>query len=67
MRPFPNAQTARWQISRAGGFEPVWAHNGRELFYRNAAFDLVAAEVAITPSFQWWTKKSLLRYRMERR
>jgi eukaryotic-like serine/threonine-protein kinase len=52
VRPFPNAQAARWQVSRAGGSEPVWAHNGRELFYRNAAFDLVAAEVATTPSFR---------------
>jgi serine/threonine-protein kinase len=52
VRPFPNAKVARWQISRAGGFEPVWAHSGRELFYRNAAPDLVAAEVATTPSFR---------------
>ena len=32
--PFPNTGDARWQISAQGGQEPVWAHSGRELFYR---------------------------------
>jgi len=52
VRPFPNAQAARWQVSRAGGTEPAWAHSGRELFYRSAAGDFVAMEVATSPSFQ---------------
>jgi hypothetical protein len=34
VRPFPNTADGRWQISTAGGAEPVWAHSGRELFYR---------------------------------
>ena len=34
--PFPNAADGRWQISAQGGQEPVWAHSGRELFYRAA-------------------------------
>jgi eukaryotic-like serine/threonine-protein kinase len=52
VRPFPNAQAARWQVSRAGGTEPAWAHSGRELFYRSAAEDFVAVEVTTTPSFR---------------
>ena len=32
--PFPNIADARWQVSVQGGQEPVWAHSGRELFYR---------------------------------
>jgi len=52
VRPFPGAGTAKWQVSREGGTEPVWAHSGRELFYRNAAGDLVAADVAPGPSFR---------------
>jgi len=52
VRPFPNAGSARWQVSREGGTEPVWAHSGRELFYRNAAGDFVAAQVAPGPSFR---------------
>jgi Tol biopolymer transport system component len=34
VRPFPNTANGRWQISTQGGQEPVWAHSGRELFYR---------------------------------
>ena len=33
VRPFPNPGE-RWQISTQGGAEPVWAHSGKELFYR---------------------------------
>ena len=36
VRPFPNTADGRWQISAQGGQEPVWAHSGRELFYRVA-------------------------------
>ena len=34
VRPFPNIADGRWQISAAGGQEPVWSHSGKELFYR---------------------------------
>jgi serine/threonine-protein kinase len=34
VRPFPNREAAgRSQISSAGGRQPVWSRNGRELFY----------------------------------
>ncbi len=36
VRPFPDVNAGRRQISRDGGGEPRWAHNGRELFYRRA-------------------------------
>jgi serine/threonine-protein kinase len=35
VRPFPEGN-GRWPISAAGGTEPRWSSNGRELFYRNA-------------------------------
>jgi serine/threonine-protein kinase len=34
VRTFPGAG-AKYQISTDGGTEPIWAKNGRELFYRN--------------------------------
>jgi serine/threonine-protein kinase len=41
VRPFPQpdpskpgAQGGQWQISNAGGVEPVWSSNGRDLLYR---------------------------------
>ena len=33
--------------------EPVWAHSGRELFYRNGANELVAVQVIAGSSFAW--------------
>jgi serine/threonine-protein kinase len=52
VRPFPNAASARWQISAAGGSEPVWSHSGRALYYRNGKNDLIVAEIRTTPTFQ---------------
>ncbi len=34
VRPFPDVGSGSVQVSVEGGQEPVWAHNGRELFYR---------------------------------
>ena len=36
LRPFPNVEAGRWQVSTAGGDRPLWARNGRELFYVTA-------------------------------
>ena len=33
VRPFPNVNDAKWQVSTGGGEQPLWAHSGRELFY----------------------------------
>ena len=34
--PFPEGRSGgQVQVSTDGGREPVWAHSGRELFYRN--------------------------------
>ncbi|MEO7086646.1 MAG: hypothetical protein ABI442_17615 [Gemmatimonadaceae bacterium] len=33
VRPFPDVNGGRWQVSNGGGSAPLWAHNGRELFY----------------------------------
>jgi serine/threonine-protein kinase len=35
VRPFPNVETGRWQISSGGGSRPVWARSGREVFYES--------------------------------
>jgi serine/threonine-protein kinase len=33
VRPFPEVNGGRWQVSTGGGFDPLWRHDGRELFY----------------------------------
>ena len=45
VRPYPNVDAGRWQVSQAGGGSPHWSHTGRELFYENGAQALVATSV----------------------
>jgi len=33
VRPFPDITSGRWQVSTDGGTRPLWARDGRELFY----------------------------------
>jgi serine/threonine-protein kinase len=33
VRPFPDVDEGRWQVSTSGGTRPRWAPGGRELFY----------------------------------
>ncbi len=61
VRPFPDVGEGRWQVSVDGGFEPVWAHSGRELFYWNVAGEMVAAEVETEPTFSVGTRRVLFR------
>lgn len=51
VRPFPDAASARWQVSPAGGTDPVWSHSGREIFYKSGRNDLVTVPVAPGASF----------------
>ena len=46
VRPFPDAQAGKWQVSTAGGVNPKWSRSGRELFYVNGASEMVATTVA---------------------
>jgi len=33
VRPFPDVDAGRWQISTEAGTKPTWARNGQEIFY----------------------------------
>jgi serine/threonine-protein kinase len=46
LRPFPATDSGKWQVSNDGSAAPLWARNGRELFYVNANRDLMAVTVA---------------------
>jgi eukaryotic-like serine/threonine-protein kinase len=53
------AQGGKWQVSTAGGDQPRWRRDGRELFYV-AGNTIVAAEVnGIGPAFQIGTVRPL--------
>ncbi len=45
VRPFPNANDARWQISNRGGNAPRWSRNGRELYFESADGDLMVVQI----------------------
>ena len=53
VRPFPNVDGGRWQVSTTRGDEAVWAHNGRELFYQGSGTPGVqmVADIIADPSF----------------
>jgi len=50
VRPFPNVDDGKWQISRDGGTGPVWAHRGQELFYRSGETMMVVG-IKTEPTF----------------
>jgi Tol biopolymer transport system component len=55
---------AKWQISSDGGAEPVWARNGRELFFRSGDKMLVV-DVITDSSFHAGTPRVLFKGRYE--
>jgi Tol biopolymer transport system component len=50
------------QVSQAGGSEPVWGPDGREIFYRTTnegTNELIAARVQTTPQFKVLSRQAL--------
>jgi serine/threonine protein kinase/Tol biopolymer transport system component len=49
VRPFPNVEGGRWQVSTGGGAKPAWSRNGHELFYlAGNAMMVVAVQTVAT-------------------
>jgi serine/threonine-protein kinase len=57
--PFPEVGSAKWQVSTDGGGEPVWSHDGRELFYVRNSTELMVAEVNTAGAFSVLSRKTL--------
>ena len=57
VRTFPDGEGKRI-ISRAGGREPMWSGDGRELFYRNGN-NMMAVAVDADPAFSAETPRAL--------
>jgi dipeptidyl aminopeptidase/acylaminoacyl peptidase len=49
--PFPSGR-GKWQVSSAGGQEPTWRQDGKELFYVSAEGKMMAAAVMAGASFK---------------
>jgi serine/threonine-protein kinase len=59
VRPFPNVNDGRVQMSRDGGSKPVWSPAGGELFYLDANGALMAVPVTVRDGFTMGTPKKL--------
>jgi len=52
VRPFPDVQSGKWQVSTGRGLAPQWSHRGTELFYLDSSLAVVAVRVTGRPSFE---------------
>jgi hypothetical protein len=50
LQPYPGPG-GKWQVSTEGGESPIWARDGRELFYRSGD-KLMAVDVQTAPEFK---------------
>ncbi|MGH9363850.1 MAG: protein kinase domain-containing protein, partial [Thermoanaerobaculia bacterium] len=57
VQPFPGPG-GRWQISTGTGTEPIWSHDGRELFYRSGE-KMLAVDVTTKPTFSAGSPRTL--------
>jgi hypothetical protein len=51
VRPFPDVNKGKWQISNGGGESPLWSPDGREMFYLNGD-TVMAVSVETEPTFK---------------
>jgi Tol biopolymer transport system component len=51
VRPFPNTNDGRWQVSNGGGAQPRWSADGRAIFFLDAGNRLVEGQIRAAPSF----------------
>jgi hypothetical protein len=51
VRPFPDINKGKWQVSATGGDSPLWSPDGQELFYRNGDA-VMAVKVETDPAFK---------------
>ena len=51
VRPFPEVNSGRWQVSTTGGTRPIWARSGQELVYVSPTGALMSVGVARGPSW----------------
>jgi serine/threonine-protein kinase len=59
VRPFPNVDDGKVQVSSTGGTAPIWSTDGSEIFYHDSQANLVAASFETDPSFRVTGRTSL--------
>ncbi len=59
VRPFPNTNDSRWQVSTTGGRQPRWSPDGTALYYIDQAGQMSSARITTTPSFAVGEQRAL--------
>jgi Tol biopolymer transport system component/tRNA A-37 threonylcarbamoyl transferase component Bud32 len=59
VRPFPETNSGRWQLSSDGGLTPRWSRSGRELFFATLSGELMSVAVTGQPTFSAGAPKRL--------
>ncbi len=59
VRPFPSVDSGHWTISTSGGTRPLWARNGKELFYLDGTNALISVPIQTAPTFSAGTPTKL--------
>jgi serine/threonine protein kinase len=49
-RPFPEAQVRRWTVSPGVGYQPIWSHDDRKIFYRTEDGTVMSVPVSRGPT-----------------
>ncbi len=52
VRPFPDVNSGKWQVSSEGGHNPRWSKDGTELFFVSAGGDMTAVDIAFDNGFR---------------
>ena len=60
VRPFPETDEGKSQVSVDGGRGPVWAHSGRKLFYQTERGDVIVTDLVLEPAFAVGSRRVLI-------
>ena len=58
VRPFPEVDKGKWQVSTSGGSTPRWSPNGRELFYLSTENSVMAVDGENAADLQPWSTQN---------
>jgi len=61
VRPFPDVNKGKWQISTGGGSCPLWSPDGRELFYLSEDNSAMAVSMETKPAIRFGTPRVLFK------
>ena len=61
VRPYPEVNSGRWQVSTGGGTRPLWARTGPELFYVAPSGAIMRLGVERAPSWSATTPAPLIK------